>query len=105
MEDALKRLLEAEARAESMVEEAGRERERLINEALAAAREAEAHFEAGLADIRAPFLQEAEARAEQAAAELARKYEERHRALRDLANRHEAEAVEAAVALLLDPDR
>lgn len=103
MEDALKRLLDAEARAEAIIEDAARERERLINEALESAREAESRFESGIQDLRAPYLKEAESRAEQAVAELTRKYEERQRALRELATRHEEEAVAAALGLLLDP--
>lgn len=103
MDDPLKRLLEAEARAQNLIEAASLDRQRLLDEALAAAREAEARFEAGRADLRAPFLKEANSRADQAVAELARKYEERQRNLRDLASKHEQEAVEAALNLLLDP--
>lgn len=103
MEDALKRLLDAEAKAEAIIEGAVRERERIISEALEAARDAEVRFDAGMEDLRAPYLREAEARAEQAVGELTRKYEERQRALRELAARHEEEAVAAALGLLLDP--
>ncbi len=103
MDDALKRLLDAESRARQIIETASEARQRLLDEALAAAREAEARFEAGRADLRAPFLKEAGSRADQAVAELARKYEERQRNLRDLASRHEQEAVDAALNLLLDP--
>lgn len=103
MEDPLKRLLEAEARAQSIIDAASTERQRILDEALAAARDAEARFEVGRADLRAPFLKEAHGRADQAVAELARKYEERQRNLRDMASRHEQEAVDAALNLLLDP--
>ncbi|MEW5768804.1 MAG: ATPase [Pseudomonadota bacterium] len=103
MEDTLKRLLEAEAQARHIIDEAGEARQRLLDEALAAAREAEHRFEAGRAELRAPFLAEARSRADQAVAELARKYEERQRNLRELAARHEQEAVDAALGLLLDP--
>lgn len=103
MDDPLKRLLEAEARAQSIIDAASMERQRLLDEALAAAREAEARFESGRAELRAPFLKEANSRADQAVAELARKYEERQRNLRDMASRHEQEAVDAALDLLLDP--
>jgi hypothetical protein len=75
----------------------------MIEEALAAARDAEARFEAGRAALRAPYLNEAQGRAEQVVAGLARRYAERQRTLRELASRHEAEAVDAALALLLDP--
>lgn len=103
MDDQLQRLLETESRAQARIDEASRQRQRMIDDALVAVREAEARFEAGRGELRAPFLKEAQGRAEQAAAELARKYGERQRTLRDLASRHESEAVEAALALLLDP--
>ncbi len=103
MEDPLKRLLEAEVRAQAIIDAASVERQRILDDALAAARDAEARFEAGRSDLRSPFLKEAQGRAEQAVAELARKYEERQRSLRDLASRHEQEAVSAALNLLLDP--
>lgn len=103
MDDPLKRLLEAEARARAIIDAASQERQRQIEEAQANAREAEARFEAGRAALRGPFLSEAHSRAEQAVAELARKYKERQRSLRDLAARHEREAVDAALHLLLDP--
>jgi len=103
MDAQLQRLLETEARAQGIIDDASRQRQHLIDEALAAAREAEARFEAGRGELRAPFLHEAQGRAEQAVAELARKYGERQRMLRELASRHETEAVDAALTLLLDP--
>lgn len=102
MDAPLQRLLDAEARAQARVDAANRERQRLIDEALATARDAEIRFEAGRGELRAPFLHEAQARADQAAAELTRKFSERQRTLRELAARHEADAVEAALARLLD---
>lgn len=103
MDDQLQRLLEAEAHAQALIDGANRERQRILDEALTAVRDAEARFEASRPELRAPFLNEAHARAEQAVAELSRKYGERHRTLRALASRHEPEAVDAALTLLLDP--
>jgi hypothetical protein len=103
VDDQLQRLLEVEAHAQAVIDAASRERLRVIDEALAAVRDAEARFEAGRAALRAPFLNEAQGRADQAVAELSRKYGERQRMLRELASRHESEAVEAALGLLLDP--
>jgi vacuolar-type H+-ATPase subunit H len=103
MEDPLKRLLDAEAQAQRIIDVASGERQRILDDALATARDAETRFEAGRADLRAPFLKEAHGRADQAVAELARKYEERQRALREMASRHEQEAIDAALNLLLDP--
>lgn len=105
MDDQLQRLLETEARAQAVIDAASRERQSMIEAALAAVRDAEARFEASRDELRAPFLNEAQGRADQAVAELTRKYGERQRNLRDLASRHESEAVSAALTLLLDPTR
>lgn len=104
MDDQLQRLLEAEARAQALIDDARQERQRIVDEALATARAAEQRFDRERADLRAPYVNEARTRVEQVAAELARKLVERQHMLRDLAARHEAEAVDAALALLLDPD-
>ncbi len=101
MEDLLKRLLNAELQGEAKVDDASRERARMVQQALEEARAAEAGFETGLADLKQPYLKQAEARAEQAGAELARQYAERQRDLRRQAQEHEAAAREAALALLL----
>ena len=103
MDDPLQRLLDAEARAQAVIDGASRERQRMIDEVLAAVRDAEVRFESGRAALRAPYLEEAQGRANQGVAELTRKYGERQRMLRELAARHESEAVDAALALLLDP--
>lgn len=103
MDEPLQRLLDAEARAQAVIDDASRERQRMMDEALAAVRDAEARFDAGRAELRAPYLHEAQGRADQAVAELSRKYGERQRMLRDLAARHESAAVDAALTLLLDP--
>ena len=105
MEDHLKRLLEAESRAQGIIDAASAERQRILDETLAIVRDADERFEAGRAELRAPFLKEARGRAEHIVAELARKYEERQRNLREMAARHEQEAVDAALILLLDPRR
>jgi V/A-type H+-transporting ATPase subunit G/H len=103
VDDQLQRLLDAEARAQAVIDAASHERQRMIDDALAAVRDAEARFDSGRAELKAPFLHEAQGRAEQAVAELSRKFGERQRTLRDLAMRHESEAVDAAMTLLLDP--
>jgi vacuolar-type H+-ATPase subunit H len=100
MEDILKRLLDAEMRAEAQVEEASKQREAVIAQTLEEARQAEERFQARIDDLRAPYLSQGEERAEQAIAELKKKYEERSRHLRSLAEGHEREAVDAAFAVL-----
>ena len=103
MDEPLQRLLDAEARAQAVIDDASLERQRMMDEALAAVRDAETRFEAGRTELRAPYLHEAQGRADQMVAELSRKYGERQRMLRELAARHESEAVDAALTLLLDP--
>lgn len=104
MDDALKRLLDAEARAREVIDAASQERQHMLDEALAAANDAQARFEQDRAQLRAPFLAEARSRADQSVAELSRKYEERQKGLREMASRHEDEAVRAALELILDPE-
>ncbi|MGA7178422.1 MAG: hypothetical protein WBX11_02380 [Thiobacillaceae bacterium] len=103
MMEIIDRLLDAEARAEAIVDEANRQKQVLIKEAQEKGDLIEQQFETNRDHLRAPFLKEAEARAADAIAELNRKYLERQRTLRELAEQHEAEAVAAAVALILDP--
>jgi len=105
MEDHLIRLLEAEARAQGIIDASNAERQRILDDALAMVRNAEERFEAGRADLRGPYLHEAHGRAEHAVAELTVKYGERQRNLREMAFRHEQEAINAALSLLADPDR
>jgi hypothetical protein len=56
-------------------------------------------------ELRAPYLAQAEDRAAQAIAELRRKYDDRGRTLRTQAEAREAAAVDAAIAVVLDPER
>ena len=105
MEDELQRLLDTELQAEALVREAELKREKMIREALAEARSAEEQFEARLPELRASFMEKADERAQHAVAELARRYEERRGHLRALAQEREQEAIQAAMALLLDPER
>jgi vacuolar-type H+-ATPase subunit H len=103
MKEMIDRLLDAEAQAEATVEEARRQRQVLINEAQEKAVLAEQQFESNRDHLRAPFLKEAESRANEVVAELNRKYLERQHSIRELAAQHESEAVVACVALILDP--
>jgi hypothetical protein len=74
-------LLEAEARAQDIIDAASMPTASVFwMRRWPSAREAEARFESGRADLRAPFLKEAHGRADQAIAELSRKYDERQRA-------------------------
>jgi vacuolar-type H+-ATPase subunit H len=104
MDDTLKRLLEAERRAEQLALQAENEQEKMIQAALREARIEEERFHARIPDIHSSFLEKAEARAEQTVKELKKRYDERHTQLREQAEAREPEALEAAFAILIDPE-
>lgn len=103
MDDTLRRLLDAELRAERIAQEAEREQELTIQAALREASAEDQRFTASIPDLHRGFIRRAEQRAEQTVAELKRRYDERHAQLRDMAEKGEQEALEAAFALLIDP--
>lgn len=103
MDDTLQRLLDAELRAEKIAQQAEVERERIIQGALREARMEQERFEARIPELHNAFLDKANARAEQAIAELKRRYDERHAQLRGLAEERSEDALEAAFAFLSDP--
>ena len=105
MDNVLKSLLEAEQKAEALVQEAEVERDATLNQAKAEAHAAEEAFAARIPAIRDQFLQKAEEQAARTLKELDRHYEELNVQVQTTAQQHESEAVEAAVALLLDPAR
>lgn len=105
MDEVLKRLLAAEARAEAVIAAAEAERARVIAELHQARTRREAAFEADLAERRAQALREAELRAEAQIVELTHRHKARQRALREQADQNEAAAVAAVLALWLDPAR
>lgn len=100
MEDTLKRLLEAEQQAETIVQEGKTRRDEISRRAVEDANEAERHFSARIPEIHAAFLGKARKRAEQTIAELELRYEERKRELRKMAEDHQQEAVETALQLI-----
>ncbi|MEW7978460.1 MAG: ATPase [gamma proteobacterium symbiont of Phacoides pectinatus] len=103
MDQTLQRLLDAEARAERMAQQADAERERIIQGALTDARAEEARFEARIPELHASFIEKAEERAEQIISEQKRRFDERHTQLRNLAEKFETEALDAAFKLLIHP--
>jgi len=100
MEDTLKRLLDAEVRAEQEVDEAKAARTKLVKHTLDSVHAEEQQFEARLPELHADFLAKAETRAQQTIGELKRRYEERTAQLRDLAHEHEQDALNAALRIL-----
>ena len=103
MSEPLQRLLDAETRARAILDAAKVDRQQTLDAALASAAQMQQRFEEGRAGLRAPYLHEAEMRAEQTIAALSREHATHQTALRDQAARHEQAAVDAALNLLLDP--
>ena len=103
MDDTLKRLLDAEMRAEKLARDAELEQERIIQAAIREAGSRDERFTARIPDLHRAFIHKAEERAEQTVAELKRRYDERHVQLRDMAEEREQEALKAAFELLIDP--
>ncbi len=105
MEDVLKRLLDAEVKAEAMVKDAEVEYERVMLATREEIKVAERRFDTQVPELRSAALKSAQERATQTIAELKRRYEERQREQHAIAGERSAEALDAALALLLDSGR
>lgn len=102
MGDSLKDLLAAETDAEAIVSAGEDERDRIIQKALKDAQDMERQFRDRLPEMQESFMKKAQSRAEQTIAEVKLRYDERNKMLRELADRHEREALEHCLALILD---
>lgn len=105
MGDSLRELLQAETEAEVIVARGERERDEIIQQSLQDSLELEKQFEARLPEIYQSFLDKAQERAAQSIAELELRYVEHNKELRALADKHEKEAIENAIALILSDGR
>lgn len=102
MEAILKRLLDAEIKAQHLVNQADGERDRIIREALADAQAANERFTVRIPEIQSSFIDKAQERATQAVGEMQRRYEERLATLKRLAEERSEEAIAATIAVVLD---
>lgn len=105
MDDTLKQLLDAELRAQKLVDRAFAERDRLTRQAQTEAKAAEQRFEKRIPEIHASFMNKAEQRAVQSIAELQRREQEKRSELESMAQERMQDAVRAALAILLGGDR
>jgi len=101
VDDTLKYLLEAENAASELLENAQQDGERLVQTAMQEARQQEERFQARVPEIHASFLEKSDQRARQTVAEMERRYNERLNQLRNDAEAHEEQALEAAFNELL----
>ena len=105
MSDSLKDLLEAEQQAETIVADGEKERDRIVQKSLDDAREMEQQFLDRLPEMQRSFLDKAGQRAEQTIAEMKLRYDERNKKLRDLAKKHEREALDHAIDFIFERDQ
>ena len=104
VDDTLKRLLDAEVRAEKIAQQAEVEQEQVIQGALNEARAEEERFTAQIPDLHRSDIAKAQERADQTVAELKRRYDERHVLLRNMAEERDEEALAAAFQVLISPE-
>jgi V/A-type H+/Na+-transporting ATPase subunit G/H len=104
MENVLQRLLDAELKAQSLVEDAKKQRDRLVDEAREEVKRAEQRFESRIPDIHASFIDKAEERAQTYIKELDRRYQERKELLIEVSERNQQQAVDKVLELLLDAE-
>ena len=105
MDDTLKKLLDAEMKAQARVDEAMNEHDRIVAQAQEEVRKAEERFNARIPEIQESFISKAKERADQTIAELNRRYDERRIQLEALAEDRHKDATEEAISIILDPAR
>ncbi len=103
METILKRLLDAELKAQQLVDLADGERERMVREALTLAVAANERFTARIPEIQTSLAAKAAERANQSVAEMQRRYEDHLAMVSRVSAEQRGAALEAALALVLDP--
>lgn len=100
IDESLKRLLDAEAKAELIIADADAARQSVIEQARRDVQAEEKQYADRASGIRASFLAQAEQRAQQTIAELKRRHTELSTTLQTAAGQHKVAALDAAVALL-----
>lgn len=101
MDELLKDLLEAEEKAEHIVQQGEQHSEELSRKALADAHAIEQQFLDRIPEMHRSFSDKAREKAQQTIAEIQLRYDERNKELRELADQHADEAVEEAIELIL----
>ncbi len=105
MSDSLKDLLQAEAEAEAIVTKGENERDRIIQKALDDTLDMEQQFKDRMPEMHQSFIDKAQDRAAQTIAEMKLRYDERNKKLRELAGKHEKEALDRAIVMILDGEQ
>lgn len=104
MEDTLKRLLDAEEHARTQIENAERERDRIIEQARQEAHDAESRFERRMAELRQSKFDRSDEQAEQEVAELEREHDQQLQNLAEQAQHNRRVALQQTLDWLLDTE-
>jgi len=104
MKNVLHRLLDAEFKAQEIVDSAKNERDRLVYEALDEVKRAEQRFEARVPEIHSSFADKAEERAKTQINELERRYQERRERLIDISEQYQQQAIDDVLDLILNAE-
>ena len=105
MEAILKRLLDAELKAQQLVDLAGVERDRIIQGAIADAGAASERFTARIPEIQSSLVTKAQERADQSVGEMQRRHADHLATIRRVSEERRVEAIAAAIAIVLDPSQ
>ena len=105
MDDLLKRMLEAEQRAQRLVDDALEEQKKMLARAREEAQKAEEHFESRMQELRLDLENKAEAEAARTIAQMERRSKENLEQLNAAADQFREEACEAAMRIVADPER
>lgn len=100
VDESLKRLLDAEAKAELVIARAEEERQKIIEQARHEVEASEQQHAARIKEIHEAFIAQADQRARQTIAELKRRHTDHATALRLSVTKWESQALDAAVSLL-----
>lgn len=104
MENILQRLLATELKARDIVDNAKKERDRLVSEARDEVKRAEQRFETRVPEIYSSFTDKAEDRALAQIKELERRYHERRDLLINISQQHQQQAIEDVLSLILNAE-
>ncbi len=104
MKNVLQRLLDAELKAQEIVDSAKQERDRLVNEARDEVKRAEQRFEVRVPEIHSSFTNKAKERAQTQINELERRYQERREHLIEISELYQQQAISDVLDLILNTE-
>ncbi len=104
MTNVLQRLLNAELKAQEIVDSAKKERDRLVYEARDEVKRAEQRFEVRVPEIHSSFTNKAKERAQTQINELERRYQERREHLIEISEQYQQQAINDVLDLILNTE-